>query len=302
MDNDSVMLRPGTLWPALIERSRRALAGGALLPIDTEQRIIEDGGVAFLVRRVSSLAHKDQQRRTAIMGSGEKSRNPFLPYEAELCVGAVSPTHVCLLNKFNVIDHHLLIVTREFEHQETLLDRSDFAALAACMAEIDGLAFYNGGAAAGASQPHKHLQIVPLPLAAGLPAVPIEPLFESVRGASGLSSVPALPFRHGFAWIDQALFADPSGAAAALGALYDAMLAAVGVHGVQAGGETRQSAPYNLLLTRRWMLLVPRSRERFDSISVNALGFAGSLFVRDDEQLTAIERVGPLALLTAVAG
>lgn len=301
MDNDPVMLRAGTLWPAVVERSRRALACGALLPIETEQVLVADGGVEFVVRRVSSLAHKDRQRRAAIAGRGEKSRNPFLPYEAELCVGAVSATHVCLLNKFNVIDHHLLIVTRDFAHQETLLDRADFPALAICMAEIDGLAFYNGGAAAGASQPHKHLQIVPLPIAAGLPAVPIEPLFQSVPAVPGSGTVPALPFRHAFVRLDPALFADPSAAAAALAVHYEELLAAAGVHGVQVGGERRQSAPYNLLLTRRWMLLVPRSRERFDSISVNALGFAGSLFVRDDEQLAAIERVGPLALLTAVA-
>ena len=34
----------------------------------------------------------------------------------------------------------------------------------AILAEFDGLGFYNGGETAGASQPHKHLQIVPLPL------------------------------------------------------------------------------------------------------------------------------------------
>ena len=49
----------------------------------------------------------------------------------------------------------------------------------------------------------------------------------------------------------------------------------------------RQSAPYNLLATRRWMLLVPRSRDCFDSVPVNALGFAGSLFVRDEAQMQA---------------
>jgi len=38
-------------------------------------------------------------------------------------------------------------------------------------------------------------------------------------------------------------------------------------------------APYNLLATRRWMLVVPRRQERYEKISVNALGFAGSLFV-----------------------
>jgi hypothetical protein len=41
---------------------------------------------------------------------------------------------------------------------------------------------------------------------------------------------------------------------------------------------------YNLLIARRWMLLVPRRRERFETPSVNAVGFAGSLFTRTDER------------------
>ncbi len=46
---------------------------------------------------------------------------------------------------------------------------------------------------------------------------------------------------------------------------------------------------------------MPRAREHFDSISVNALGFAGSLFVRDEAQLAAVKRAGPMAVLRAVA-
>jgi ATP adenylyltransferase len=44
-----------------------------------------------------------------------------------------------------VVDHHILIVTRAFEDQDTWLTLADFEALAICMAEIDGLAFFNGG-------------------------------------------------------------------------------------------------------------------------------------------------------------
>jgi ATP adenylyltransferase len=75
---------------------------------------------------------------------------------------------------------------------------------------------------------------------------------------------------------------------------------AVGLRGLSKHGETRQSGPYNLLLTRRWMLLVPRSRERVASISVNALGFAGSLFVGERAQLNTVRRLGPMSVLRAV--
>ena len=50
------------------------------------------------------------------------------------------------------------------------------------------------------------------------------------------------------------------------------------------------------------MLVVPRCAECWHGISINALAFAGSLFVRDREQLELIRRTGPLSILQAVAG
>ncbi|MGH8672036.1 MAG: phosphorylase, partial [Burkholderiales bacterium] len=82
---------------------------------------------------------------------------------------------------------------------------------------------------------------------------------------------------------------------------YRTMLEAVGVREISAESELRQSAPYNLLVTRHWILLIPRSREHFDSISVNALGFAGSFFVRNERQMQAIKQHGPMAILRDVA-
>jgi ATP adenylyltransferase len=49
------------------------------------------------------------------------------------------------------------------------------------------------------------------------------------------------------------------------------------------------------------MLLVPRSREFFRQISINALGFAGALLVKDEEQMDALRRSGPLTALTRTA-
>ena len=295
-----VLLRPGTLWGQTLRRARSALDSGALQPIATERRTLDDAGVRFVVRSVSSLAAKDAARRAAT-GAAGVPRNPFLPYEPALWVATLTPTHVALLNKFSVIDHHLLIVTRRFEPQETLLGADDFLALAACLREIDGLSFYNGGAAAGASQPHKHLQLVALPLGDGSAAVPIEPVFAAVRERTGPCVVPGLPFRHGFAWCDEAGVADVAATAQALRARYEALLAAVGVHGVPGSDGARQSAPYNLLATRRWMLLVPRAQECFETLSVNALAYAGALFVRSDAELEILRRTGPMQVLRAVA-
>ena len=71
---------------------------------------------ASLSARSRALTRKEQTRHEREVKAGEFSAvNPFLPYDPDLVVADISDTHVALLNKFNVIDHHLLIVTRCFK-------------------------------------------------------------------------------------------------------------------------------------------------------------------------------------------
>lgn len=44
------------------EATRRALANGALQPIETKTILLDDHGVRFVVRVMSSLARKDEAR------------------------------------------------------------------------------------------------------------------------------------------------------------------------------------------------------------------------------------------------
>jgi ATP adenylyltransferase len=292
---------PETLRDAVRAATDRALAAGALQPIPTGFAFLEEGGVRFLVRVLTNLARKDEERwvRQKQAAAG-KPANPFLPYERDLFVADVAPGHVAILNKFNVVEHHLLIVTRAFEDQRTLLTAGDFAALWSCLLAYEGLGFYNGGVEAGASQPHKHLQLVPLPLAPGGPPVPIEPLLAAApAGARGPVAVPGLPFLHAFARLDGA--ADPATGAAAAHETYRALLGAVGLAPAPGDGPQLQAGPYCLLATRGWMLLVPRSREHFGRVSVNSLGFAGALLVRDEEQLAWLREAGPMRALRETA-
>ena len=295
------LIEPGTLAAAVDETQAAALASGALRPIETDEAFVEDGGVRFLVRSVSSLARKGQSRRAG-GGSGRAApENPFLPPEPELTVGALSDTHLAILNKFNVLDRHLLIVTRGFEHQERLLGYADFEALWRCMAEYPALGFYNGGSVAGASQPHKHLQMVPLPLLGDIRETPVTPLLEQVPASQPFARVPGFAFSHVFTWLEPDLHRDPSQAAERTVALYRRLMEVVGLEAVEHGDGLRQSGPYNLLLTRRWMLLVPRSVELWRGISINSLGYAGSLFVKEAAQIDLIRELGPFAVLRGVA-
>lgn len=291
------MFETGTLWDSLTRASANALESGTLHSIPTEYEFVEDANVRFLVRIVTNLARKHHAKVES--GGGGKQSNPFLPYDPEMYVADASETHVCLLNKFNVVDHHLLIVTREFEHQQSPLNHGDFEALWRCMEEYDSLGFYNGGTISGASQPHKHLQLVPLPMAPEGPRIPVEPLLEAADVQDGSGRAAGLPFPHVFTRIAPERSATLSDAAEMTLSLYGEMMNSLGLHSDVAQSD-RIDRNYNLLVTRQWMLLVPRGRERFESISLNALAFAGALLVREESEMAALRNHGPMKALEYV--
>jgi ATP adenylyltransferase len=279
----------GTLRRSVQERGERAWRRGALERIPAEIEVIEDCGVAFLVRIASGIP----ALQAAHAGRMPAGANPFLPYDEDLFVADVSDTHVCLLNKFNVVDDHVLIVTRAFESQEDPLRRADLEALWTCTSELDGLGFYNAGRVAGASQLHRHLQVIPTPLSEGPGRTPIDSLLEDLRFDEGLGTARDLPFLHAVARLRSCAQLSPSEAADVLMALYGEMIRAFGCE--------RPGRPYNLLLTREWMLFVPRTRAHWRGIPVNALGFAGALLVHDRDQLSQVREAGPMRLLRGVA-
>jgi ATP adenylyltransferase len=266
------VLEPGTLWTRVRAATVHALGRGALQRIPTACVVVEERSVAFLVHVSTQVERKERAGDLAERGA----LDPFLPYDEDLFVAELTPTHVCLLNKFPIVEPHLLLVTRAFEAQDDPPGRADLETLALCLREIDGLGFYNAGAAAGASQRHKHLQLVPLPLGPGCQQVPTEALLAAGE----------LPFEHAWARLDSA-------AAAGLHATQIRLLEGLGLDPAAPG-------PFNLLVTRDWMLVVPRTREHFGGVSVNAMGFAGSFYVRDRSELALLRERGPLEVLRAV--
>jgi len=273
---------------------RNALATGALQPIKTESTVLTDGDYSFSVRWVSSLALKDRAR-VATVSERRPDFNPFLPPEPALTVARLGHTHTVVLNKFPVIDHHLLIVTRAFEPQTAPLTPSDFHALATVLGLQGGLGFYNGGSIAGASQPHKHLQWIP---DAALRADDGLSLFNQGLQTNLVSMAqinPTLPWRHAFVSLAGTDWCEPKSAARTLEIAFSNACKSLGLP-----ADTNPMPPYNLLANCEWLLVVPRQHEKWQDISVNALGYAGSLFVRSPEQIERLRTEGPLAVLRAV--
>ncbi|MFM7527889.1 MAG: phosphorylase [Nodosilinea sp.] len=309
------MVNPSPSWDAadlrsmIHQRSRHALDCGALQPIQTRYEFVAQGGMEFVVRVVANLARKEQsdhnQERQRQAG---QEVNPFLPYDPDLFVTDLSGTHLCLLNKYNVVEDHILIVTRAFEEQDSWLTGADLAALADCLGGIDGLGFFNGGRRAGASQRHKHLQVIPPPLGpegGPLPLAQVIADLEMGGAAPGVTPPEAGPgyyrsplfdFHHSILPLPAGWWTDPA-AGSQLEQHYRHLLTHLGAD----LSAPPQSFAYNLLVTRQWMVGIRRRQDRYQSIPVNSLGFAGSLLVKNEDQLTLVKQLGPMTILHQVA-
>ncbi|MBD2390207.1 phosphorylase [Aphanizomenon flos-aquae NRERC-008] len=290
MNQLKILLEPGTLWTSIKTTTEQALKSGALKSIPTELEIIEQNGVQFIVRILANLNRKeaDKEKQNQQITKTRKEFNPFLPYEKDLFVADISDTHVCILNKFNVVDFHLLIITRIFEEQESLLTLQDFTAMWTCLGEFEGLVFYNGGKLAGASQRHKHLQIVPF----SETDIPISPLLKTAKLENDMGTIREFPFLHAFTNLNRG--ESPKITLEK----YHTLLQKMGIKPLE---NNLQSGAYNLLITQKWMLIVPRKQEEIEGISINSLGFAGALLVKNQQQMELVKNIKPMEILSKVA-
>jgi sulfate adenylyltransferase (ADP) / ATP adenylyltransferase len=287
-------------WP---ERAARqtdvARARGALRYFETTSvPIPEKVGsheVTFFVRTFAKPLKLDKDRHFKADAGAKK--DPFHPHpEPDLVYGAHNEDdkryHI-LLNKFSIVPGHSLLVTEHDELQHDGPDSNDLAAMFWAVRSFDpALCFYNVGEFSGASQRHKHMQIVPLPVESAVPGCPVGGLVLEVgrKSASPLSPFTTpLPFVHACCLLPE----NPT-----TGQLWCALLNLFKV-----SGTARDRPSYNLLMTSEFLLVVPRSRESSSlngNIAVNSMGFAGVILVRNQESLEDLREKGVLSVLCDV--
>ena len=204
------------------------------------------------------------------IGSDQKKTHPFLPpYESGIFITDLSDTHVLLFNKFCVIKNHVLVVTRRFQEQISPLNASDFEVSFKVLNALDGFAFYNSGPNSGASQPHKHIQIMPFDkdIKFDIPKL-ISQIIAASQDKIEVFQCPLFKFQHKI--VPLPVFSNNSfeEIGKELEKLYLLLLEELKI-------ETR-STSYNLIFTENWMMIVKRSKEKaFDLVSINSLGFMG---------------------------
>ncbi|MFN9660344.1 MAG: ATP adenylyltransferase [Cyanobacteriota bacterium] len=272
-------MRAERYWRQARAVSERALETGDLLPLRTSDLRLP-GLPPFLLRRLegSPPRHLSREGPTA---------NPFLPWETPLEVGQLQRSHALILNKYPVQPCHLLLISQGWQPQNGWLSQVDWQAVAHVAADTGGLWFFNSSSTAGASQPHRHLQL--LPRHPGEASCPLAALLQSQLQ----ERQPIWPWHYALSrrW-------DPL-EGRDLQPLYREHAARLDLGNPDGTGAPRHA--YNLVFDDAWFLTVRRVREHCAGFSVNGLGFAGFLLCTAQSDLGWLQGHGPWSLLAAVA-
>ena len=278
-----------TYWNQALRCSDTALSSKALIPLSTElEHISGEAGITYELRHLSGLPPRHQR------ASGPKP-NPFRPWDEELQVSLVLNRHVLILNKYPVQIGHMLLITSEWAAQDGWLSLEDWKSVVHVDRDTTGLWFFNSGPAAGASQPHRHLQL--LPRHQGERLCPREAWFDAHDPAAqpgGAVDGDRQLRHHCFVQPLPGQLPEPI----ELCRHYEQLCDRAGL-GSPADSE-KPGQSYNLLLSRRWLALIRRRCEGVRGFSVNALGFAGYLLSTDSSDRHWLQRVGPESLLREV--
>jgi ATP adenylyltransferase len=110
------------------------------------------------------LANKPKSNKP--YNPGEKPRDPFSNPSKKLFIIDLN-SHFLVLNKFPVIPDHFILATKDYKEQTHLLEEEDLGAAYSCLKAYHDLGeelfgFFNSGEHSGASQPHRHIQFLPV--------------------------------------------------------------------------------------------------------------------------------------------
>jgi ATP adenylyltransferase len=120
----------------------------------------------FQLRYAPTLKKKPKDSLTPSSSSAKKS-NPFLEIPPPLFITTIGESHNLVLNKFALVSDHVILSTKTYKPQLQPLEEEDIAAsyalLRAYKSQGQSLyGFYNCGTHSGASQPHRHVQFMPI--------------------------------------------------------------------------------------------------------------------------------------------
>ncbi|CAK7234147.1 bifunctional AP-4-A phosphorylase/ADP sulfurylase [Sporothrix bragantina] len=318
---------PAALPQLVHDTFLRAKTASDLSFFPTQVAILRVHGMPFQLRFAPALAKKpksgeekeDKEKKNSKDSKNKGPSKPFDPFEnppQELVVvpdvGELGKTtHRLVLNKFAISQDHSILATAAFRPQTHLLEASDLAAAYACIDayhQADGkeelFVFYNSGSNSGASQPHRHLQLLPVArMREGLEDQGSEWDVLVDRLVDGRGD---LPFYVAAARLPECGVSPTSLYTTYLELYRQACAVAEGTSAVlttkdkvdtaaEERGEVPARISYNLALTKKTIAIMPRTAEGSavtsdgGNLSLNGTVLAGTALVKNEAEWDALQ-------------
>lgn len=197
----------------------------------------------------------------------------------DLVLANINDTHLLVANMYCVLRPQLMLLTRDsYRRQHEPLSAEDIDAAKAVLVTVQKpfYVMFNCSAMAGASREHKHMHILPC---------------DDKDAATGIPSVESqlnnFPFQFFWRRVD---FGEDS-----LPQIYHKLLA-----DARDALNLTPSAicPHNAILTRTWLMVIPRRSKDFHGLTSNGAGMIGSVWLQNEAQLEKWTHLGPANVLS----
>ncbi|CCE63479.1 hypothetical protein TPHA_0E03900 [Tetrapisispora phaffii CBS 4417] len=281
------------------EKYEAAVKSGSLVFTETTQEKVKDSksGIEYLVSYAPSLKGKPTKE-------GNGASDPFENPEAELLISEDvngDDQFKLLLNKYPIVENHTILATKTFQKQNLALSPKELFTSYKYLSKLDDstndevkyMMFYNCGDLSGSSVDHKHLQFIPLPknfntiqdnLVSGkthfLPTVREEPLQHEKTSFAHF----AIPLPDNSDDVDEDLLAM---------AYFSLLQRALTFFQdwLNERPEFTGKTSYNVMMTKKWLSVVPRSSpvSKTLGLNLNATAYVGLLLIKDEETLNKVK-------------
>ena len=277
-------MKTESIWSKALEISRDAVKSGALIPLNTIKYKSSDEFCDFELRFLEGTFP------SYVIVYGPKI-NPFIPWDSRLHIQPINKKHTLILNKYPVQLGHMLLITNRWKPQNGWLDEDDFEAIQNVDQDTSGLWFFNSSKEAGASQPHRHFQLLPrhfdesiCPRYKWFCSLLNNKLNEKSLLTHSISIRPRNNKSN--TSLDNLFY------------LYKSMVIDMNLGKINVNDKPLK--PYNLLITPEWISLITRKTERSNGFSINALGFAGYFLGTKKSNVKKLIDFGPEIILKDV--
>ena len=266
-------------WNKALDQTKLSIENQSLFPLKTI--VITDdiyNNNDFIIRKL------DTSKFNKNNFYGPK-QNPFSPWEKILEIDRVGDHHQLILNKYPVQKGHILLITNTWKPQNGWLDINDWKAIQKVNKDTSGLWFFNSAPEAGASQPHRHFQL--LRRNKDEITCPREKWFLEMN----LNNDSDNKLKKNII-VSKFNFLENSSLHLEL---YLELARKLGLG--NPFNDRKPRYPYNILITNKWIAIVKRSSDHINGFSINGLGFAGYLLVTENSNINYLRKYGPEKLL-----